>query len=65
MAKKERMTGGHREPVGFREGYQGKKLFDGVKLVPVKSPAADVPVKKPSAEVPSKGSKDSAPTPSK
>jgi hypothetical protein len=59
---RERTTDSRRQPVGFREGYQGKKLFDGVKLVPVKSPAADVPVKSPSSNVPSKGSKDSAPT---
>jgi hypothetical protein len=39
------MGANRREPVGFREGYRGKKLPPGVKLVPVKSPAADVPVK--------------------
>jgi hypothetical protein len=32
-----------RDGVGFREGYQGKKVPAGAK--PVKSPAADVPVK--------------------
>jgi len=44
------MGDNRRQPVGFREGYTGKKLPPGVKLVPVKSPAADVPVKSPAKD---------------
>jgi hypothetical protein len=40
---KQRITETRREPVGFREGYQGKPVPPGAK--PVKSPAADVPSK--------------------
>jgi hypothetical protein len=38
---KQRITETRREPVGEREGYQGKAIPAGAK--PVKSPAADVP----------------------
>jgi hypothetical protein len=41
----QRISDVQRRPMGFREGYKGKKLAPGVKLVPVKSPAGDVPVK--------------------
>jgi hypothetical protein len=50
----QRITEARREPVGFREGYQGKPAPPGAK--PVKSPAADVP---------SKPGRDPAPKPSK
>ena len=46
MMARRRTSESSRQPVGFGEGYRGRPLPPGVKLVPVKCPAADVPVKR-------------------